>query len=144
MIGYSAGSGSVLEFARRHRERAMGLILASCRLGGGVTIPAALKPLLRLAYSADPVFWAFKQLMPTAYSRTMGILKGYQPTPQEAEAIASSRELLFPLKPRRDGAVFDGYVSNPGVADEALREVYSRVQTGGGIPCRSSWTSTRA
>jgi pimeloyl-ACP methyl ester carboxylesterase len=116
VIGYSAGSGSVLEFARRHRERVMGLILASCRLGGGVTIPTSLKPLLRLAYSSDPLFWAFKKLMPTAYSRMMGIPKGYRPTPQEVEAIAASRELLFPWKPRRDGAVFDGYVSNP-VAD---------------------------
>lgn len=116
VIGYSAGSGSVLEFARRHRERAMGLILASCRLGGGVTVPATLKPLLRLAYSADPLFWAFKELMPTAFSRMMGIPKGYRASPREAEAIAASRELLFPFKPRRDGAVFDGYVSNP-VAD---------------------------
>lgn len=116
VIGYSAGSGSVLEFARRRRERAMGLILASCRLGGGVTIPAALKPLLRLAYSADPLFWAFKKLMPTAFSRMMGIPKGYRASPREAEAIAASRELLFPFKPRRDGAVFDGYGSNP-VAD---------------------------
>jgi pimeloyl-ACP methyl ester carboxylesterase len=50
--------------------------------------------------------------MPTAYSRMMGIPKGYRPSPQEAEAIAAARDLLFPLRPRRDGAVFDGFVSN--------------------------------
>lgn len=50
----------MLEFSRRHRERAMGLILESCRVGGGVTIPTSLKPLLRLAYSAERLFWAFR------------------------------------------------------------------------------------
>jgi pimeloyl-ACP methyl ester carboxylesterase len=90
----------------------IGLILANCRLGGGVTFGKAFAPLLRLAYSADRLFWVFKKLMPTAYSQMMGIPKGFQPSPQEAAAIAAARELLFPLKPRRDGAVFDGFVSN--------------------------------
>ena len=49
--------------------------------------------------------------MPTAYSRMMGIPKGYQPSLREAEEIAAP-DLLFPFKPRRDGAVFDGFVSN--------------------------------
>lgn len=112
VIGYSAGSGSILEFARHHRQRVIGLILASWRLGGGVTLAKAFAPLLRLAYSADRLFWIFKRLMPTAYSQMMGIPRGYRPSPQQAAAIAASRDLLFPLKPRRDGAIFDGFVSN--------------------------------
>src|SRR5215207_3880068 len=67
VIGFSAGSGSILEFARRHRDRVTGLILACCRLGGGITFPNAFAPLFRLAYSADHLFWIFKRLMPTAY-----------------------------------------------------------------------------
>jgi hypothetical protein len=86
----------------------IGLILACCRLGGGVTLGKAFAPLFRLAYSADRLLWVFKKLMPTAYSQMMGIPKGYRPSPQEAAAIAGTRELLFPLKPRRDGAVFEG------------------------------------
>jgi pimeloyl-ACP methyl ester carboxylesterase len=112
VIGFSAGSGSVLEFARRHPQRVIGLILASCRLGGGVTVSQAFPPLFRLAYSADRPFWIFKKLMPTAFSRMMGIPKAYRPSPRKAEAIAAARELLFPFKPRREGAVFDGFVSN--------------------------------
>jgi pimeloyl-ACP methyl ester carboxylesterase len=112
VLGFSAGSGSILEFALRHPQRVIGLILANCRLGGGVTLGKAFAPLLRLAYSADRLFLVFKKLMPTAYSQMMGIPKGYQPSPQEAAAIAASRDLLFPLKPRREGAVFDGFVSN--------------------------------
>jgi pimeloyl-ACP methyl ester carboxylesterase len=44
VIAFSAGSGSVLEFARRHPERVIGLILACCRLGEGITTPRAFAP----------------------------------------------------------------------------------------------------
>jgi pimeloyl-ACP methyl ester carboxylesterase len=112
VIGFSAGSGSVLEFARRHPQWVIGLVLACCRLGGGISFGTAMRPVLRFAYSADRLFWIFKKLIPTAYSRMMGVPKGYQASPQHAQAIAAVRDLLFPLKPRRDGAVFDGYISN--------------------------------
>jgi pimeloyl-ACP methyl ester carboxylesterase len=75
-----------------------------------------LRPIFRFAYSADLPFWIFKKLAPAAYARMMGAPKGYLPTPAEARTLDGIRELLFPLKPRRDGAVFDGFVSNP-VAD---------------------------
>ena len=39
----------------------------------------------------------------------MGSPKGYRPSPREAKALA---DMVFPLKPRRDGAVFDGFTSN--------------------------------
>ncbi len=112
VAGFSAGSGSVLEFTSRHPDRTIALILANCRLGGGVTNSNTLRPLFRLAYSADRLFWLYKNLLPTAYSRMMGAPKGYRPTPEQAQALRNIRELLFPLKPRRDGAVFDGFVSN--------------------------------
>jgi pimeloyl-ACP methyl ester carboxylesterase len=112
VIGFSAGSGSILEFARRHPQRVIGLILACCRLGGGVTVGKAFAPLFRLAYGADWAFWLFNRLMPSAYSRMMGLPKGYRLSADEEEKMGSLRESLFPFKPRRDGAVFDGFVSN--------------------------------
>jgi pimeloyl-ACP methyl ester carboxylesterase len=112
VIGFSAGSGSVLEFARRHPGRVIGLILASCRLGGGVTLGKGFAPLFRLAYSADWAFWVFSRLMPLTYSRMMGLPKGYELSREEAETMDRMRKQLFPFKPRRDGAVFDGFVSN--------------------------------
>lgn len=101
--GVSAGSGSVLEFGLRHPDRVIGLILANCRLGGGVTMSKRFAPALRLAYGADRLFWIFKKLMPTAFSQMMGVPKGYRPTPEEARVMAGLRELLFPLRPRREG-----------------------------------------
>jgi hypothetical protein len=41
-----------------------------------------------------------------------GVPKGYQLTPDELATIHAVSELQFPLKPRRRGAVFDGFVSN--------------------------------
>ena len=41
----------------------------------------------------------------------MGAPKGYRLT-EDAQVLQGIRELLFPFKPRRDGAVFDGFVSN--------------------------------
>jgi pimeloyl-ACP methyl ester carboxylesterase len=41
VLGFSAGSGSALEFGLRHPDRVIGLILANCRLGGGVTVSTA-------------------------------------------------------------------------------------------------------
>lgn len=113
VIAFSAGSGSSLEFASRHPERVTGLILVCCRLGGGPTLGKGFAPLVRLAYSADWAFWVFKKCMPMAYARMMGLPKGYELSPHESESMAGLRELLFPFKPRREGAVFDGFVSNP-------------------------------
>lgn len=112
VMGASAGTASVLELARRHPNRVLGLILASARLGGGITTSELLKPVFRAAYSAQPLLWLFKKLAPTGYARMMGAPKGYRPTPAEAATLDGIRNLLFPLKPRRDGAVFDGFVSN--------------------------------
>jgi pimeloyl-ACP methyl ester carboxylesterase len=36
----------------------------------------------------------------------------YPRSATEAEAVAAGGDLFFPFKPRRDGAVFDGFVSN--------------------------------
>jgi pimeloyl-ACP methyl ester carboxylesterase len=123
VLGFSAGSGSVLEFARRHRQRVIGLILACCRLGGGVTVSPRFAPVFRTAYGADRLFWIFKKLAPTAYSRMMGVPKPYHPSPAEAAEIAASRDLLFPFKPRREGAVFDGFVSNPAADQFPLEQL---------------------
>ena len=111
VIGYSAGSAAVLEFALRHPDRAYALILASCRLGGGVTADDLFKPLFRIAYS-DRWFWILKRVLPSMLDHLMGAPKGYEATREIEAAMVRNRELLFPLKPRREGAIFDGFVSN--------------------------------
>lgn len=112
VIGYSAGSASVLEFAVRHPDRALGLILASCRVGGGVTSPGVMRSLFRIAYGTDRWLWLIKRFAPSTLDHIMGTAKGYRPTPEIERSMVPTRELLFPVKPRREGAIFDGFVSN--------------------------------
>jgi pimeloyl-ACP methyl ester carboxylesterase len=111
VIGYSAGSASVLELARRHPDRVVGLILACARLGGPTPKPL-LRPVLGAVYGSQRLFWLYRRLLPAAYARMLGVPKGYQPTPEEAATIRAVSQLQFPLTPRRLGAVFDGFVSN--------------------------------
>ena len=111
VIGYSAGSASVLEFARRHPDRVVGLILANCRLGGPTPNPL-LRPVLGAVYGSQRLFWLYRRLLPSTYARMLGVPKGYRPTPEEAATIRAVSQLQFPLTPRKAGAVFDGFVSN--------------------------------
>lgn len=61
VAGFSAGSGSILEFGVRHPQRTVALLLANCRLGGGVTSSKAFTPLFHLAYRADGLFWGVQK-----------------------------------------------------------------------------------
>ena len=101
----------MLEFALRHPDRVVGLILACARLGGPTPNPL-LKPVLGVVYGSQRLFWLYRQLLPSTYARMIGVPKGYRPTPDELVTIRRVSELQFPLKPRRLGAVFDGFVSN--------------------------------
>jgi pimeloyl-ACP methyl ester carboxylesterase len=101
----------VLEFARRHPDRVVGLILANCRLGGPTPNPL-LRPVLGVVYGSQRLFWLYRRLLPSTYARMLGVPKGYRPTPDEAAIIRAVSELQFPLTPRQRGAVFDGFVSN--------------------------------
>jgi pimeloyl-ACP methyl ester carboxylesterase len=111
VIGYSAGSASVLELALRHPDRVVGLILACARLGDPTPNPL-LRPVLSVVYGSQRLFWLYRRLLPATYARMLGVPKGYRPTPDEATTIRAVSELQFPLTPRRLGAVFDGFVSN--------------------------------
>jgi pimeloyl-ACP methyl ester carboxylesterase len=111
LLAYSAGSASALEFALRHPDRVLGLILANARLGGP-TPSRLLKPIQGTVYGWERLWWLYRELLPATYARMVGVPRGYQPTPEDVEVIRAVSEQQFPLKPRRQGAIFDGFVSN--------------------------------
>jgi pimeloyl-ACP methyl ester carboxylesterase len=63
-------------------------------------------------YGSDRLFWVYRALLPSIYGRMVGVPKGYQPTPGGLQTIRAVSELQFPLRPRKAGALFDGFVSN--------------------------------
>src|SRR4029453_18978623 len=112
IIGYSAGGPSVIQFALRHLDRTSGLILFASALPGKAGRPP--KPVAQLLYT-DLMFWTLKAYLPTLFLRCLGMPKGFQPTPDQRTAIVESEESLFPIRPRKRGALYDAYVSNPDV-----------------------------
>jgi pimeloyl-ACP methyl ester carboxylesterase len=53
----------------------------------------------------------------------MGVPKGYETPPELTETLVRNRELIFPIDPRREGAIFDGFVSNMVADGFALEEL---------------------
>jgi pimeloyl-ACP methyl ester carboxylesterase len=96
------------------------MILANGRLGGA-TPNKLLKPVLGAVYGSERLFWTYRALLPSIYGRMVGVPRGYQPTRDDLDTIRAVRDLQFPLRPRKAGAVFDGFVSNL-VADRFLLE----------------------
>ncbi len=122
-VGFSAGGPSVIELALRHPDRVLALVLSSCRLPGLPKPKQALKPILRFVFGADRLFWIYKHVMPKTYALTMGIPKTYAMSTEDHASFDPIADSFFPLQPRRKGAMFDSFVSNPGVDDAPLEDI---------------------
>ena len=120
MVGFSAGGPSVIQFALRHPDRTAGLVLIGSALPGKAGRPP--RPVAPLLFT-DPVFWTLKAYLPSLLLRCLGMPKGFDPTPQQWTAILESEESLFPIRPRKQGALYDAYVSNPDVQGYPLEEI---------------------
>jgi pimeloyl-ACP methyl ester carboxylesterase len=77
---------------------------------------------LRLLYT-DRVFWALKRFTPELLGRICGTPKGFCASPAEQQALESIMEGLFPIGPRRLGAIFDTLVSEPEVDNFPLEQL---------------------
>jgi pimeloyl-ACP methyl ester carboxylesterase len=69
--GPNPGSASVLEFALRHPDRVIGLLLANARLGGP-TPNKLLEPVQRAVYGWERLWWVYRKLLPSTYARMVG------------------------------------------------------------------------
>ena len=121
ILGYSAGGPSVIQFALRHADRTAALILMASALPGKAGKPPKL--VAQLLYGSDFLFWALKQYAPSLFARILGMPKGFHPTDEEFRRVMEVEESLFPIHPRKQGVLFDGYVSNPDVQRYPLEEI---------------------
>lgn len=118
LFGYSAGGPSAIQFALRHRDRTTALVLMASALPGKAGAPP--KFIARTLLGSDAFFWLLRRLVPTQLGRLMGVPAGLRLTPEQRIAVADAEEGLFPVAPRKDGMLFDLYVSNPAVQDMPL------------------------
>jgi pimeloyl-ACP methyl ester carboxylesterase len=122
VIAISAGTSAGAQLALRHPDRVDHLIFSSGNFPSSTTADAP--PAWAKAFYSDPMMWTLKTLARPAFRRLMGIPGGFPRTTDDARVIEEMLNSIFPVAPRRDGAVFDAYVSNPEVSGypwESLR-----------------------
>ena len=78
---------------------------------------------MRMALSIDLPFWAFKTLLPGTFQRLLGVPKDFQGSDEQEAVLREITESVFPVKPKRSGAVFDAFIGNPHVNDLPLEEI---------------------
>jgi pimeloyl-ACP methyl ester carboxylesterase len=121
VLGFSAGGPPAIQFALRHPERTLSLVLASAHLP---TSPYTQLPAwLYRAVFTERLFWLLKTLAPGRLARIMGVPKGFRATAEEWRSIRYLMDGLFPIRPRSNGAVLDAVLTNPDVERYPLEEI---------------------
>ncbi len=121
VIAISAGTGAAVQLALRHPDRVKHLIVSSGNFPGSATAQAP--PDWAKVFYSDPAMWLLKTFAGPVLARLMGVPDGFPRTDAEADEIDRMVDSIFPLGPRRQGAVFDAYVSNPEIADYPLEQL---------------------
>jgi pimeloyl-ACP methyl ester carboxylesterase len=123
LCGFSAGGPAAIQFALRHRDRLLGLVLGSSYLPGmgARSVPAALHPVLRAVMGWERGWWLLKEYRPERLARIMGVPKGWDSS-RDPDFLAI-RTALFPIAPKRRGVVFDAVASEPASNAFPLAEI---------------------
>jgi pimeloyl-ACP methyl ester carboxylesterase len=112
VMAHSAGSTSAIQLALRHPERVTALVLVvPAAPGPGPTAPP--KPVVRALFQTDAIFWFLATFFPS--SLPIGVPKGLALGPGDQAEIARMMETLLPAAARRDGFLFDMFVSTPAI-----------------------------
>lgn len=115
LFGTSAGATSVLQFALRHPERTLGLILMSANAPGEVEVQPMPRSVGNRLFRSDVLFWLLTTYLQPVLAPIMGVPAAFALTPAQEHEVSKMMTSILPVKPRADGALFDMYVSNPHV-----------------------------
>lgn len=120
-IGISAGTGAALQLALRHPDRIGHLVISSGNWPGSPTAQAP--PAWAKAFYSDGAMWTLRTLIPPFMRRLMGVPKGFPRNEEESALMTEMLDSIFPLAPRREGAIFDAFISNPEVGTYPLEDL---------------------
>lgn len=121
-IGISAGTGAAVQLALRHPNRVEHLVISSGNWPGSPTAEAP--PGWARAFYSDRAMWTLRALVPPMMGRLMGVPRGFPSSEDDSRRMAEMLDSIFPLGPRREGALFDAYVSNPEVSTYPLEDLH--------------------
>jgi len=122
LLGISAGTGAAVQLALRHPERVEHLVISSGNWPGSPTAEAP--PGWVKAFYSDRAMWTLKALFPPLMGRLMGVPKGFPRDADDSRRMAEMLDSIFPLGPRREGAIFDAFMSNPEVGTYPLESLH--------------------
>jgi 2-hydroxy-6-oxonona-2,4-dienedioate hydrolase len=112
VMAHSAGSPSAIQLALRHPERVAALVMVvPAAPGPGPTAPS--RPIVRALFRTDALFWFLATFFPS--SLPIGVPRGLKLTPDDRAEISRTMETLLPATSRRDGFLFDMFVSAPEI-----------------------------
>ena len=119
VIGYSAGSASAVQLALRHPDRVLALIVMCGDWPGPTAV--APPPFLKVAYRSDLIMWLATTLAGSSLLRFVaGVPRGFPLTAADEEKARRMVEIMFPVRERSAGVIFDAYIGNPDVNDYPL------------------------
>jgi pimeloyl-ACP methyl ester carboxylesterase len=122
VLGFSAGSTSSVQFARRHPDRVTALVLVAANAPHEkpvTLVPRAFAPLV----FSQPTLWFLRVFLPAKLARIAGAPAGYALSEEDGRTLETIFDSFFPMGPRAKGCVFDGYVGNPEIAKYPLEQI---------------------
>lgn len=123
IMATSAGGTSAIQFALRHPHRCSALVLVSSNAPGKVEVSLPPKPIARMMFQSDFIFWMLTTHFPSTMHSIMGVPGDFDMTPAYEMEMEDVMNTLLPVKPRSEGAFFDMYVSNPAINAYPVDEI---------------------
>ena len=71
----------------------------------------------------DRIMWTYRTLFPRTFQHLIGVPRSFEPSASEVATIREIGASMLPVRPRRDGVVFDAFTGNPHVNSSALEEI---------------------
>jgi pimeloyl-ACP methyl ester carboxylesterase len=121
VLGISAGTGAAIQMVLRHSDRVEALVISSGNWPGSPTSIAP--PGWATAFYSDAAMWSLRMAVPSFMKLLMGVPSGFPRGAADQEKMDELLESIFPLAPRRRGAIHDAYKSNPEVNEYPLEDI---------------------
>ena len=122
VFGYSAGSASALQLALRHPSRVRALVVL-CGDWPGPTAAAPPAP-MKVAFRSDAIMWLATTLAgPRLLRFVAGVPASFGLTAADRAKARRMIQMMFPVRERSAGIIFDAYTGNPDVNGHPLESI---------------------
>jgi pimeloyl-ACP methyl ester carboxylesterase len=122
VLAFSAGSTSAVQLALRHPERVSALVLVAANSPHEKPVTLAPRALAPLVFS-QPTLWFLRVFLPSKLAAIAGKPAGYELSEEDGRTLETIFDSFFPLRPRANGIIFDGYVGNPEIGSCAFEQI---------------------